>query len=109
VRAATGLPCMAAGMIAEPQHAEALLRDGSVDLIGMARHLMYQCDWPVHAARELGISSYLDLFPPAYAHRLLQLKGHRSAYPPGREIALPTSPSQSLPYAWPDESPEGGR
>lgn len=108
VRAATGLPCMAAGMIAEPRHAEALLRDGSVDLIGMARHLMWQCDWPVHAAKELGVDGYLDLFPPAYAHRLEQLENHRRAYPPGCQVALPESPGRSLAYVWPAKVPQSG-
>jgi len=43
---------------------------GVWDLVALARELLMQADWPVHAARSLGIADYLDLFPTAYAFRL---------------------------------------
>ena len=42
---------MAPGLITEPQQAEELLQRGDLDLIAMARELMYSSDWPAHAAR----------------------------------------------------------
>ena len=52
--------------------AEDILQAGQADLIGMARELMYHADWPIHAARELGMPDHLALFPPSYAHRLVR-------------------------------------
>ena len=51
------------GLITEAHHAEQILRDGQADLIALARELLYNPHWPVHAARELGIENYLDVLP----------------------------------------------
>jgi len=40
-----------------------------VDLIAMARELMWYADWPAHMARKVGDFSY-GLMPDHYAHRL---------------------------------------
>jgi 2,4-dienoyl-CoA reductase-like NADH-dependent reductase (Old Yellow Enzyme family) len=72
VRKEAGVASMAVGFITEAAQAEAILRDGQADLIAMARELMYHADWPVHAARELGVDDAFDLFPPSYSHRLLR-------------------------------------
>ena len=61
---------IAVGLITEAQQAEDILQEQSADLIALARGLMYHADWPVHAAKALGVSDYLDLLPPAYAFRL---------------------------------------
>ena len=60
VKDATGMMTMAPGLVTEPQQAEALLQQGDIDLVAMARELMYSADWPAHAAREAcqTISSY---------------------------------------------------
>jgi 2,4-dienoyl-CoA reductase-like NADH-dependent reductase (Old Yellow Enzyme family) len=50
-------------LITEANHAEQILRDGQADLIALARELLYNPHWPVHAARELGIENYLDVLP----------------------------------------------
>jgi len=70
VRKEAGVASMAVGFITEAAQAEAILRAGQADLIAMARELMYHADWPVHAARELGVDDAFDLFPPSYSHRL---------------------------------------
>ena len=70
VKEATGMLTMAPGLITEAAQAEAILRAQDVDLIGMARELMYHADWPVDAARRLGVPNYLDLFPPDFTYRL---------------------------------------
>lgn len=70
IKQATGLPTMAPGFITTPQQAEDLLQSGSIDLCGMARELMYNSEWPVHAARELGIARDLEVFPPHFTYRL---------------------------------------
>ena len=61
---------MVVGLITNPKQAEDILRTGKADLIGMSRELMYNSDWPVHAAKELNVSDYLSLQPEPYAFRL---------------------------------------
>lgn len=70
VRHEVDIATVAGGLITGPDQAEAILQAGQADLIAMARELMYHADWPVHAARALGVADYLDLFPDAYAFRL---------------------------------------
>ena len=70
VKQATGLATMAPGLITEAGQAEQILQAGDVDLIGMARELMYCSEWPAHAARQLGVKDFFDLFPPDFARRL---------------------------------------
>lgn len=67
VRREAGVMTCAVGLITEPRQAEDVLRRGQADLIAMARELMYNPNWSVHAARELGVAGYLDLLPPEYA------------------------------------------
>ncbi len=83
VKEETGMLTMAPGLITEPQQAEELLQRGDIDLIAMARELMYSSDWPAHAARALGVSNYLELFPPEFTHRL-KLREEHVAMPDNR-------------------------
>ena len=54
VRAATGAPTIAVGLITEAQQAETILASGQADLIGIARGILYDPHWPWHAAAALG-------------------------------------------------------
>ena len=72
VRREANIPSMAVGFITNAHQAQAILANGEADLIAMARELMYHADWPVHAARELGVADALELFPASYAHRLVR-------------------------------------
>jgi 2,4-dienoyl-CoA reductase-like NADH-dependent reductase (Old Yellow Enzyme family) len=83
VKEETGMLTMAPGLITEPQQAEELLQRGDIDLIAMARELMYSSDWPAHAARTLGVPNYLELFPPEFTHRL-KLREQHVAMPENR-------------------------
>lgn len=67
VRKDVGLMTCAVGLITEAKQAENILRRGEADLIALAREFLYNPNWPVHAARELGEADYLNLLPPAYA------------------------------------------
>ncbi len=67
VRRDTGITTCAVGLITEPEHAEDILQRGQADLIAMAREFMYNPNWPVHAAKKLGVSEYLDMLPTEYA------------------------------------------
>ena len=67
VRRASGVKTIAVGLITEPRQAEEILQKGQADLIALARELLWNPNWPVHAARELGVPDYLDLLPLGYA------------------------------------------
>jgi 2,4-dienoyl-CoA reductase-like NADH-dependent reductase (Old Yellow Enzyme family) len=54
VRRAAGVATGAVGLITEPAQAEAILQAGQADLIIMARQLLRDPYWPLHAARALG-------------------------------------------------------
>ena len=56
VKAATGLPTIAVGLITEYEHAEAIVAGGDADMVGLARGILYDPRWPWHAAAHLGAS-----------------------------------------------------
>jgi 2,4-dienoyl-CoA reductase-like NADH-dependent reductase (Old Yellow Enzyme family) len=58
IRAASGLPVAAVGLITEPAQAETILVDGSADAVLLARALLRDPSWPQFAARELGAETY---------------------------------------------------
>ncbi len=66
VRKEADMMTCAVGLITEPQQAESILKNGQADFIALARELMYNPNWPVHAAKALGYEDYLELLPPAY-------------------------------------------
>lgn len=100
IRRATGLPTVAVGMISNARHAEALLRAGHADLIALARGLMDNPNWPLHAARELGVADPLALVHPREAQRLRLLEQHRVQYPPGSTVDIPYGIDEQVPYSW---------
>ena len=53
VKARTGLPTMAVGLITEPAQAEAVLQRGDADLVALARAFLYNPRWGWHAAAAL--------------------------------------------------------
>jgi 2,4-dienoyl-CoA reductase-like NADH-dependent reductase (Old Yellow Enzyme family) len=58
------------GMITEPAQAEAILQAGQADIIAMAREMMVNPYWPLHAAKALGLPDWLNVLPENYAERL---------------------------------------
>ena len=72
IRREADISTMAVGLIADAEQAETILQLGQADLIAIAREVMAHADWPIDAARELGVDGYLGLYPPAYRHRLKQ-------------------------------------
>lgn len=54
VKAVTGIPTMAVGLITEPQPAEDIVASGKADMVCMARAILYDPRWPWHAAAQLG-------------------------------------------------------
>ena len=54
IKAETGLPTIAVGLITEPAQAEAIIREGQADAVALARAMLYDPRWPWHAAAALG-------------------------------------------------------
>jgi len=50
-----GVPSVAVGLITDPLQANAIIESGQADLIMLARQLLRDPYWPLHAAKELGI------------------------------------------------------
>jgi 2,4-dienoyl-CoA reductase-like NADH-dependent reductase (Old Yellow Enzyme family) len=54
VRAGSGLPVAAVGLIGEPAQAEQILAEGSADAVFLARAMLREPHWALRAAHELG-------------------------------------------------------
>ena len=63
VKAETGLPTIAVGLITEAEQAEAIVAGGDADAVALARGLLYDPHWPWHAAARLGAQVTV---PPQY-------------------------------------------
>ena len=68
IRNKANLPTAAVGLITQPQQANDIIHHGQADLIALARELLRDPYWPMHAAREL----HYDLtWPPQYVRAKL--------------------------------------
>ena len=63
IKAATGLPTMAVGLITEPQQAEDIVASGQADMVALGRAMLYDPRWPWHAAAALSATIQA---PPQY-------------------------------------------
>ncbi|WP_187971207.1 NADH:flavin oxidoreductase/NADH oxidase [Aquibium microcysteis] len=63
VKEATGLAVMAVGMIVEARQAEAIVTTGAADFVALARPMLDNPRWGIHAAAELGADI---AYPPQY-------------------------------------------
>ena len=100
IRRETGMPTVAVGMINDARHAETILREGHADLVALARGLMDDPNWPLHAARELGCADPLALVHAREAQRLRQLEQHSKSYPPDSTVDIPFGTEEQVAYSW---------
>ncbi len=89
VRRVVGIMTMGPGLITEARQAEDILAQGRSDLICLARELMWNPNWPVHAAQTLGVPDYLELLPQRYAWWLKRREETQQLRP---DTQLPTEP-----------------
>jgi 2,4-dienoyl-CoA reductase-like NADH-dependent reductase (Old Yellow Enzyme family) len=54
IRTEAGVPTAAVGLISAPAQAEGIVRDGDADLVMLARAMLQDPYWALHAAEELG-------------------------------------------------------
>jgi 2,4-dienoyl-CoA reductase-like NADH-dependent reductase (Old Yellow Enzyme family) len=55
VRQEAGIATAAVGLITEPTQAQAILEEGSADLVALGRALLRDPQWPLRAAHDLGV------------------------------------------------------
>ena len=55
IRREAGVCTAAVGLITDPSQAEAIVRDGRADMVFLARQMLRDPYWPLHAARQLGV------------------------------------------------------
>jgi 2,4-dienoyl-CoA reductase-like NADH-dependent reductase (Old Yellow Enzyme family) len=109
IRRRCGVPTVAVGLITGARHAEAILRDGHADLVALARELMFDPNWPMHAARELGHPDPFGLLPASEAFRLRLREAQARELPAGGEVSIPFGPGECVPYSWAAGMPERRR
>lgn len=63
IRSESGMATGAVGMITDPAQADQIVRSGQADLVILARQLLREPYWPLHAARALG---HEIQWPPQY-------------------------------------------
>ncbi|MCA1664314.1 MAG: hypothetical protein LC659_08615, partial [Myxococcales bacterium] len=63
----SGLYTAAVGLITEPTHADEIVRNGRADLALLARELLRDPYWPLHAAQKLRHTPEAAPVPPQYA------------------------------------------
>ncbi len=87
IRHEVGIPTMAVGLITDAVQAEGYLAEGRCDLVALAREMMWNPNWPVHAAQALQGTDPLALLPASYAWWLRRRDDVRRLYPTGQETA----------------------
>ncbi len=63
IRAESGVASAAVGLIDDPLFAESIVAEGRADLVALARGMLYDPRWPLHAAQALGVDVP---WPPQY-------------------------------------------
>jgi 2,4-dienoyl-CoA reductase-like NADH-dependent reductase (Old Yellow Enzyme family) len=66
VRAGSGLPVAAVGLVESPQQAEGLLVDGAADVVLLGRAALREPYWPLRAAHDLGVPDDRAPWPDPY-------------------------------------------
>jgi len=70
IRADAEVATMAVGLIVHADQAEAILREGSADLVAIGREMLHNPNWPVDAAQKLAVEEAFAAIPPAYGYWL---------------------------------------
>ena len=67
IRKEVGIRTMAVGLITTGAQAESYLEAEDCDFVALAREMLWNPNWPVHAAQELGLDKPHEILPPHYA------------------------------------------
>jgi 2,4-dienoyl-CoA reductase-like NADH-dependent reductase (Old Yellow Enzyme family) len=89
LRRETGLATVAVGEITAGPQAEAILRQGKADFIGVAREMLCDPYWAAHAAKALGLPDWQNVLSPNYAMRLSVREHERTQWKPDEKYEVP--------------------
>ena len=64
VRREAGIASMAVGFLWDPEACDAVINDGRAEMVALARELLDDPNWPLHAAAQLGIDKDHAMWPP---------------------------------------------
>ncbi len=86
IRRDAGIPTAAVGMITEPAQADAIVSSGQADLVLLAREMLRDPYWPLHATQALGKTAS---WPAQYLRAAPQGSTARVSEQPSERIAAP--------------------
>ena len=66
VRREAEMASMAVGFIWDPALADEIVAEGRADLVALARELLHNPNWPLHAARKLGVDADFSHWKPQF-------------------------------------------
>lgn len=75
IRREAGVATMAVGLILDPAQADDIVASGAADLVAIGRQMLYDPNWPVHAAQLLGADRDFALWPEPYGWWLTRREG----------------------------------
>lgn len=64
IRREAGIATAAVGLITDPEQADRIVREGTAEMVLLARQLLRDPYWPLHAAKQLGVA--VDYWPVQY-------------------------------------------
>ncbi|GHF83240.1 2,4-dienoyl-CoA reductase-like NADH-dependent reductase (Old Yellow Enzyme family) [Amycolatopsis bartoniae] len=85
IRTRTGLPTMAVGHIVHATQAQSIVENGQADLVALGRELLYNPNWPLDAARKLGVSDPYAQAPTRISYWLSKREDSFPGFAPSTE------------------------
>jgi 2,4-dienoyl-CoA reductase-like NADH-dependent reductase (Old Yellow Enzyme family) len=82
IRREAGIMTMAVGLIIHGDQAEAILREGKADLVGVGREILNNPNWPMDAAHKLGLASAFQDVPVQFGYWLAKRAQRDFGCPP---------------------------
>ncbi|WP_432827294.1 NADH:flavin oxidoreductase/NADH oxidase [Dactylosporangium sp. CA-092794] len=85
IRSRTGVRTMAVGYIVHATQAQAVIERGQADLVALGRELLHNPNWPIDAARKLGVPDPYAQAPRRIAYWLRKRDGSFPGFAPSTD------------------------
>jgi 2,4-dienoyl-CoA reductase-like NADH-dependent reductase (Old Yellow Enzyme family) len=86
VRRNAGIRTMAVGLIRDARHAEDILRNDHADLVALGREMLWNPNWPLHAAEQLDAPDHWARWPVQFGWWLQRRARGHDRSPPDRRM-----------------------
>lgn len=96
VRRHTGVRTMAVGYIVHAAQAHSIVRDGRADLVALGRELLHNPNWPMDAARKLGLPDPYSIAAPHISYWLTKRARDFDGFEPSTDGNLEVEVSGSI-------------